>query len=723
MVKLVLVESPSKCETIKKYLGTGYNVLATFGHFRTLNTLSDISIIGQRIDIAFSVINTSKTRHVVERLRDAIHSSDEVILATDDDREGEAIAWHVCDYFSLPLETTRRITFHEITPEVIRDAIDVVGYVDMNKVHAQFARQLLDIFIGFKISPLLWKYISNKGEKNCISAGRCQTPALKLIHDNYDAIQSQYSINEASVTSHDVKGYFTKINIPCILNGVLQEDQITEFMETSKIHEHIYSSTKLPNRSSPPPVPLNTASIIQQSYNCLHISPRDTMKICQRLYENGFITYMRTDNTKYSSHFVDNVSRYLARNSSEPRLRGDIHRIMEHTKSAHEAIRPTKIHVTDLSGKLDAVSNKLYKLIWKNSIASCLEPAIYEVRKVSVSAPLGKHYEYIAERSVCIGWTKYSARASDDLAASIYEYIQNVDNNTVVHFNKIETTPHVSHQVSRYSESQLVNTLEKEGIGRPSTYAMILGKLQNKHYVTIQDVPGKEHSGIEYTLVNNTCTSRPNTVTVGAEKRKLVIQNTGIAVSQFLYSHFGDLFDIGYTRQTELELDDISCGNTDWMSVCIRNYNHICGLVEGVKKSKIDRFGIPIDESHTYILAKYGPVIKRTEADGAVSFLKVREDINIDDIKTGEYSLTDILKPAVEVTPSSLTGLFGKYNDIDVVIKTGKYGRFVIWGELIKSIKCFGNKPIGEITMEEMAVVLNKPKRIITKGRYKNTHK
>lgn len=723
MVKLVLVESPSKCETIKKYLGPGYNVLATFGHFRTLNTLSDISIVGQRINIAFSVINTSKTRNVVERLRDAIHASEEVILATDDDREGEAIAWHVCDYFALPLETTRRITFHEITPEVIKEAIDVVGYVDINKVHSQFARQLLDIFIGFKISPLLWKYISNKGEKNCISAGRCQTPALKLIHDNYDDIHLQSSINDASGSSHDITGYFTRLNIPCTLNGVLQEDQITEFMETSKVHPHIYSATSRPNRSSPPPVPLNTASIIQQSYNCLHISPRDTMKICQRLYEYGFITYMRTDNTKYSSHFVDVVSKYLARNSSEPRLRGDIHRIMEHTKSAHEAIRPTKIHVTDVSGKLDEISNKVYKLIWKNSIASCLEPAVFEGILVSISAPLGKHYEYIAERKICVGWTKYSSRPSDELVASIYEYIQHVDNDTLVTCNKITTTPHISQPVSRYSESQLVNTLEKEGIGRPSTYAMILGKLQNKHYVAIEDIPGKKHTGIEYTLMNNIFTSRSNTVTVGAEKRKLVIQHTGIAVSQFLYSHFGELFDIGYTRQTELELDDISCGNTDWMSVCIRNYNHICSLVETVKKSKIDRFGIPIDETHTYILAKYGPVIKRKDADGAVSFLKVREEINIDDIKTGEYSLADLVKPPEEVSPSSQTGLFGKYNDVDVVIKTGRYGRFVIWGDLIKSIKCFGNKPIGDITMEEMAVVLNKPKRIITKGRYKNTNK
>ena len=572
MVKLVLVESPSKCGIIRTYLGSDYNVLATYGHFRTISTLTNISVTETNINIKYTITNSKKTHNILDTLRKSIATAEEVILATDDDREGEAIAWHICDFFSLPIETTRRITFHEITQGSILSAVQMVQYIDMNKVHAQMARQLLDIFIGFKISPLLWKYVSNKSDKNCLSAGRCQTPALKLIQDNNDLIKSNLSAITNPPT-YDVTGYFTHLHIPFKIPDILTQSEVQYFLEHSKTHQHVYSAISGHNCVIQPPLPFNTSRLIQAAYNTHHIPPNITMKICQSLYEAGFITYMRTDNSKYSQYFVNTVSKYLRESTNAPSIHPDLSRITEHNKSAHEAIRPTNIFVKDISKKVDKNTNNMYKLIWSNSLASCIEPAVMEVLQVSLSAPMGKHYEYIAQRPIREGWTYY--RDSSTQNTTIYNYLSNIVSGSTLRYNQIYTQYYIEPSTGRYTEAGLVRALEKEGIGRPSTYAGILEKIQDKQYVTKDSITGITHSVVEYKLIDNLITSIPSVKIIGAEKNKLVIQNTGIAVSQFLYTHFEPLFNIGYTKHTEEELDAILEGHIDWVSVCFRNYTQI----------------------------------------------------------------------------------------------------------------------------------------------------
>jgi DNA topoisomerase-1 len=710
MVKLLLVESPSKCDIIRKYLGSDYTVLATYGHFRNISTLKDISVTETDINIKYTVADSKKTHNILNTIRKEISSTDEVILATDDDREGEAIAWHVCNYFSLPIETTRRIIFHEITQDSIRSAVNMIQYIDMNKVHAQMARQLLDIFIGFKISPLLWKYISNKNEKYCLSAGRCQTPALKLIQDNHEKIQIK-EMQKDHTPHYEVVGYFTHLHIPFKLNGLLTNEEIPDFLEQSKNHLHIYSVSPISTCVIQPPLPFNTSRLIQASYNAHQLSPNITMKLCQKLYEGGFITYMRTDNSKYSQYFVNSVAKYIKDISNTPAIYPDMKRIVEHNRSAHEAIRPTNIFTSDISHKVDKLTSNLYKLIWTNSISSCLEPALMEVLKVSLNAPFGKQYEYSSQRPIREGWTKYSSSKKTTDNNSIYNYLLKLSPGTSLKYNHIYTPYYIEPREGRYTESALVRILETEGIGRPSTYAGILDKLQSKNYVSRISIPGIEYPVTEYKLLDDVVTTIHDVKTIGSEKNKLVIQNTGIAVSQFLYTYFEPLFNIGYTRQTEEELDAITLGQLDWKSVCFKNYTYICNMVKEVTTNNVERFGIIIDDMHTYIIGKYGPVIKRISLEGEVSFLPVNPNIDISAVQNSSYTLKDILAPEKDKKVETNAGLFGCYDGKDIIVKTGRYGRFIVYGDLTKSIKCFGTRDITNITMEEMIKVITTPKR------------
>jgi DNA topoisomerase-1 len=743
---LVLVESPSKCSTIEKYLGEGYRVMATYGHFRSIKSLKDIVFSKDlsTLSINFELDDSRKEKHIRE-IKKALEKSNGVVLATDDDREGEAIAWHICDYFGLSTTETPRIIFHEITKDAITTAIQNPGRINMNLVQAQFTRQVLDLFIGFKISPLLWTYISNN-DKNSLSAGRCQTPALKMVVDNQTKIN-----NTPTVLQYNVSGMFTSHNVLFHLTSHLStREEIQEFLEKSKTHNHTIQVDNPTTATRNPPTPLNTSRLQQLASNEFHLSPKATMQICQHLYENGLITYMRTENTKYSRSFLEQTRKYLEKDGKSSSFTESPGKLTETNKMAHEAIRPTNLNVGFLpSAKYDNRTCKMYRLIWETSVASFMKPAIVSVIKATINGPDGLIYTHSAELPVYDGWKSIMREVREtnvikDFSrqevpgfkknnSSAYHFLENISNNSTVIANFITAKQECvgTRNQLHYTESKLIRLLEEEGIGRPSTFASIVDKIQTRNYVSKENLEGTVIDCVDFSLDNSkiitsTCVNK----TFGAEKNKLVVKPMGIVVSRFLYEHFEPLFNFSYTRETEALLDSIHQGNSNWIEVCANQKQYLSDLIKRARSGNIQKFQIPIDDTHFYTIAKYGPVIKQVvnPIDGVgeseIKWLPVRKDVDLIRLENGEYSLDELVKikpdPGdsnflIDYTPGGLPlyggHYFGVYEDKEIIVRKGKFGRYVVWGEENRSIKCFGSRDVTNITFEEMIGVLAKPKR------------
>ena len=348
MTKLVIVESPAKCKKIESYLGTGYKCIASFGHIRDIKDGLKGIDVQNNFKPTFRLLPTKSK--FIKPLRAAINKAKEVILATDDDREGEAIAWHICKAFNLPVSTTPRIIFHEITKSAIKKAVQNPTVVDMNKVNAQQARQILDCLVGFTISPILWANISRKSG---LSAGRCQTPALRLIYDNQQEIN-----NAPGRIAYDTNGYFTKNNLEFKLNHHHNNEvEMGDFLESSADFKHIFTCSKPVAKKRQPPLPFTTSALQQKASNILHFSPKRTMTTAQKLYEQGYITYMRTDSRTYSKEFVAKAKTFIQEKWSEKYVNKNIFTLSQRKTSkkkkddnaqeAHEAIRPTDINTRE----------------------------------------------------------------------------------------------------------------------------------------------------------------------------------------------------------------------------------------------------------------------------------------------------------------------------------------------------------------------------------------
>ena len=558
---LVLVESPSKCSTIEKYLGHNYRVMATYGHFRSLVSLKDIifSENNTSLQLNFKIEDERKQKNI-NYLGTLIRQATSVILATDDDREGEAIAWHVCDYYGLPVETTPRIVFHEVTSDAIQSAIQNPGRINMNLVQAQFTRQVLDLFIGFKISPMLWTYISNN-DKNSLSAGRCQTPALKMVLDN------QLQINDTPTeVKYIVEGTFTTYKIPFKLTTTFTtKEEVLDFLEQSKTHHHMVISEENTQASRAPPVPLNTSRLQQVISNDMHLSPKTTMQICQHLYENGLITYMRTENTKYSRTFMEQTRKHLTKEGKLEHLTATPQRLTETNHMAHEAIRPTNLNIGFLSSsKYDGRTCRVYRIIWETSVASCMKHSIVSVKTATLQGPMGLTYKHSTETPIYEGWKSVYHKESENKSVieqatsnKFRSVLDNLDKSIPLAINTINAKQEctTTRNQLHYTESKLIKLLEEEGIGRPSTFAMIVDKIQTREYVNRENLEGIAWPCVNISLTNSsnkmTITTQEENKIFGTEKNKLVIKPMGIVVSRFLYQHFAPLFNFSYTRETE----------------------------------------------------------------------------------------------------------------------------------------------------------------------------
>jgi DNA topoisomerase-1 len=692
---LVIVESPSKCRKIEKYLGPGYKVIATYGHIMKLNSLENIEIFNN-FNCNYDLIS-DKTEHI-ELIRQYINDVPEVILACDNDREGEAICAAICRLFQLPIETTKRIIFTEITETAIQHAIRNPTTININLVNSQQAREVLDILVGFTISPILWTNIT-RSHKTSLSAGRCQTPALRLVYDNYLEIK-----NSCSELKYKIFGTFTNLNLKFELNKEFKEkEEVKHFLELCKQYDFIYTGKTINETRRSPPEPFSTSRMQQIASNNLNLSPKDTMKYAQELYENGYITYMRTDCKKYSEEFINLTMRYIITTYSQEYLRENLNEYVKPIDSnePHEAIRPVNIDITksqlenstNISSSGNGLSSKavkLYELIWENTIQSCMSHSTYNIITCIISAPENNEFRHKIENNIFLGWETINNTKKHD--SNLTFYIQNLRVNTLMLYKKIETEFMMTGKKSHLSEALLVNLLEEKGIGRPSTFASLIDKIQFRNYVEKKDVEGIEIKNYNYKLKQNISIIEENEISiiVGNEKNKLVITPIGIIVIEFIIEKMEELFNYEYTKNMEFELDLISSGNKIWQTLCQSCYDNLSIITKNINNVK--SFSIKIDNNNSLIMGKYGPVIKVTNKYGKFSnFLKVRDDLDLDELRNKQViTLEDIIE---NKTTTTIVGTninlepIGKYKGKDLYVKKGKYGIYAQWGDEKKSLK------------------------------------
>jgi DNA topoisomerase-1 len=722
---LVIVESPAKCKKIEEYLGPGYKCVASYGHLRELSSLKNIDI-ENNFTPTYTIIDNAIKKKQIDFIRKEIKKADEVILALDGDREGEKIAYCVAEILKLDINKTKRITFNEITESAIQNAIKNPRTIDMDLVNAQQARQILDILVGFKISPILWKCISSpKGKEYALSAGRCQTPALRLIYDNEQEIKTS---EKRKV--YNTVGYFTNSNLAFDLTpqGKFEsEDDMTDFLDGSIKFPHIYTCTKPIKVLKTPPEPFTTSRLQQTASNELHYSPKETMRICQLLYEGGYITYMRTDSKTYSGEFIDETKKYIVCTyaQGEKYINDDIDMLKSGRdckdknkdkkdkdslrQEAHEAIRPTNISLYELPETMETKERRMYKLIWTNTLESCMSSASFSSITASISAFQNMKFTFVSELIDFPGWKivekKYLTENKD------YHYLQKIKQNAIISYKKISSKVTIKGLKQHYTEARLVQLLEEKGIGRPSTFSSLIDKIQERGYVKKEDIQGKEVLCKDFELENEDIFEIETKREFGNEKGKLVIQPMGIIVMDFLKKNFNNLFDYNYTSLMEEMLDKIAKGEIIWYQLCSECNNQIDKLIELMGCQ--GKLKIQLDNNNTYLIGKYGPVIKCVEeVDGKeeIKFKAIRKDVDIISLEKGDYTVEEVID--TNKTAKSQF-ILGQHNGDDVILKKGKFGLYISWGKNSKTLKELGNRPIENITFEEVRKYLEEGNNLI----------
>lgn len=739
---LVIVESPAKCKKIEEFLGINVTCVPTFGHLRKISRLEDTDYTNNFKNIKYSIIDAARQKQI-NIIKKELKLSTEVILATDDDREGESIAWHICDIFNLPISTTKRVIFHEITQSAVQKAFNNATTLNMATIYAQQAREIMDIMIGFIISPILWKFFdkntNKKRDKQILAAGRCQTPSLKLVYENH--INS--SANDTKLEYKTV-GYFTSLNLPFELtHNFSTQEEANNFLTTYGNSSFKYNITNPKRGLTKAPEPLNTASLQQLANNQLRISPSDTMKYAQQLYEYGYITYMRTESKKYNSEFISTIKQYIERQiggNYDKYISKNLEKITTNDADtgAHECIHPVNIFTSpDDIKEVHPRAIQLYKIIWKISIQSCMTSVQYQYVTASantncnqLSRPLYT-FQYKAEQELFAGWKiieteKYTAPLSPD-----YTHLLTIANDSSIDAKQMKSTFFVRNIGSHYSEACLVNKLEKLGIGKPSTFSTLIEKIQEYKYVK------KRHGCGTKISANDLCIDLANSTEIqiinqtrsfGDEKNKLFIEPLGISVIKFLLEHFATLFEYDYVKLMENDLKTIET-DADRIKICVDCYDKLNLLTNSCNKAIAltnkdtneckNKLNIKIDDTHTLILGKYGLVIKAMQKSShKVTFIPVKPSIKIEDIDdtqpytledlidTEKYTISNNIASAEQVKP---IGYLGRYKNCDLLIKKGVYGIYAEWGdEKLNLNNELGNSNISDITYADVYKILEK---------------
>lgn len=698
---LFVVESPAKCSKIQGFLGPGWKVIATMGHIRALQEELDAIGIDRGFEAKFEFLKEKSK--AIAQLKEAAASASKIYLASDDDREGEAISYSVALLLKLNVATNPRCVFHEITQPAIKSAVANPRTIDMNRVNAQQARSILDMMVGFTISPLLWKYVGH-----ALSAGRCQTAALRLLVDKEREIQAF-----KGETTWRLRGTWT-------LNGLETPAHIVEDLEDEEsarnylenVHkdvrgEVIHASTR-PHTESPPK-PLITSTLQQEASALFSAQPKNTMKSAQRLYEAGHITYMRTDSAVLSEEATKEAQAYVTRaygqeyvgsGAKEQKVKAKAKKTEGTTapQEAHEAIRPTHISMADLPSSEDwnATDRRIYKLIWQRTVQSVMAPATSEERVIDFHA-LGDPDEFTWRsswtRSIFPGWKKVGQAAvnldkedgeadEQQTEEALWKKVSTFKEGDPLTWKTLSAEPYETKPPTRYTEATLVRELEKRGIGRPSTFATLVGTILEKQYAEKEDKPGRDWVTTILSLLKpNQWPPAEETKTkkIGMEKQKMVPTSLGMSVHDFCIKEFANLFAYTFTQSMESRLDSIAKGEENWKSLCQDTWDSYKQRYDELKKGKGSTQNAPAREKLfgdiKAVISKKGPLLlKEGPGKGEATFYGWPEGVSFQDL-TEEHVTKFIEKREQELSGSNL----GLYNDMPIVKKKGPYGMYAEW--------------------------------------------
>ena len=669
---LVIVESPAKAKTIERFLGKDYKVMSSYGHIRDLKK-KEISIDLDNLQPHYEIPDEKK--RLVAELKKQSEKAEKVWLASDEDREGEAISWHLCEVLGLDEDKTNRIVFHEITKQAILDAIANPRHIDMNLVNAQQARRLLDRLVGFKLSPVLWKKV-----KPALSAGRVQSVAVRLIVEREREIQNfktepYYRVVAVFNTEGNAQQIRAELN-----TRFSTHEEALAFLEKCKDAKFkVNSVTKKPVKRAPAP-PFTTSTLQQEAARKLGFTVSQTMMLAQHLYENGFITYMRTDSVNLSSLCIgtskEEVTKLYGEQYSRPR---NYHTNSKGAQEAHEAIRPSYISKQEIDSNKQ--ERRLYELIWKRTIASQMADAMLEKTTIEIGME-GCDDLFVATGEVITfdGFLKIYHESVDDDDAGKTEtghLLPPMNIGDTLQRDEIVVTERYLQGPQRYTEATLVHKMEELGIGRPSTYAPTISTIQQREYVVKGDKKGTERNYTIDTLKGNRLTSKTKKEMVGNDKGKLMPTDIGIVVNDFLTEHFKDIVDYNFTAKIEEQFDLIAEGKSKWESTLQHFYKD---FEPEVKKASSERSEHKVGEREIGVdpktgrkvfvkIGRFGPLVQIGSADDVEKpqFAQIPADKSISTITLDE---------ALELF--KLPRTVGQLEGTDVVIGAGKFGPYVM---------------------------------------------
>jgi len=671
MKNLVIVESPAKAKTIEKFLGKDYEVMSSYGHIRDL-AKKEMSIdVDNNYEPEYHIAE-DKSKLVVD-LKKAAKKADMVWLASDEDREGEAIAWHLRETLDLQPEKTKRIVFNEITKNAILHAIENPRDIDMNLVDAQQARRVLDRLVGYEISPILWAKI-----KPALSAGRVQSVAVRLIVEREEEIrnfqtQSYYRLSASFHNADDKRSLIAELS--------RRFDTIEEaktFLES--LNDSSFKVEKVetkPARRSPAP-PFTTSTLQQEASRKLGFSVARTMQIAQQLYESGYITYMRTDSTNLSELALEMAKKQISEMYGDQYVKTRrYHTKIKGAQEAHEAIRPTYMDHLDINA--DAAQRRLYELIWKRAIASQMADA--ELEKTTIDITISNHKETFncsGEQVLFDGFLKVYFESTDDEEEETFgnHQLPPVKNGAVLTLEQAKASQHFTQHPPRYTEASLVKKLEDLGIGRPSTYAPTISTILKREYVMKEDRAPQDFAVTDLILEPGKAVQQLSHVEhLGAEKGKLFPTDIGSIVNQFLMEHFNEIMDFNFTAKVEKDFDDVANGSQQWREVINQFYVPFHRNVKQTQSHSKRNCGErllgtdPASGKNVYAkIGRYGTLIQigDTNADEKPRFASM---------KKGQSIETITLEEALDLF--SLPRTVGTYEGGDVVVSIGRFGPYV----------------------------------------------
>jgi len=670
---LVIVESPAKAKTIEKFLGADYKVMSSYGHICDLKK-KDLSINIDTFEPIYEI--PSDKKKVVSELKEAAKKAEMVWLASDEDREGEAISWHLFETLGLKPEKTKRIVFHEITKNAILHAIETPRDIDTNLVYAQQARRVLDRIVGFKLSPILWRKV-----KPALSAGRVQSVAVRLI------VEREREIKEfVPEASYRVVAIFRLEGA----NGQVQ-DVRADYSERFKTKKEAYAFlekckgadfkvkdiTTKPLKKLPAP-PFTTSTMQQEATRKFGFTVMQTMMLAQRLYESGKITYMRTDSVNLSTLCIDSCRKAITESMGEEYVKSRQYtQKAKGAQEAHEAIRPTYMDNQSIDGT--APEKRLYELIWKRTIASQMADAEIEKTTVSITAPkIDGEFTVTGETVKFDGFLRVYRESRDDDSNDSQETqgLPEFKKGQALEFSQISAYERFTQHPQRFNEAALVHKMEELGIGRPSTYAPTIGTIQQREYVLREDIEGVKRECDMLRLENGDIKEQTITEVYGTEKSKLVPTDIGMVVNDFLIEYFPDIMNYNFTAQVEKEFDDIADGDKQWKSVISTFYDKFSPAVNNAMTLKNEHKvgerilgNDPISGKPVSVkIGRYGPIVQigSAEDDDKPRFAQM---------KKGQTIETITLDEALELF--RLPRTLGEFEGFEVTIGTGRFGPYI----------------------------------------------